>query len=136
MRLNENTAKPLLLATSCALALLTAAYAQTRGSNPEPYTTWSDYGGSADSMQYSALVADQSRQRHNARAGLVLSGRGEPVRLPFNPLIVDDVMYVAGAKNLVVALDAVTGKELWTSTEEATERGLAYWESRDRAIGG
>ncbi len=59
--------------------------------------------------------------------------QGEPVRLPFNPLVVDTVMYVAGAKGVVVALDAVTGKEMWASTEEATERGLTYWESGDRS---
>ena len=28
-------------------------------------------------------------------------------------------MYVAGAKGVVVALDAATGKEIWTSTEQA-----------------
>ena len=42
-------------------------------------------------------------------------------------------MYVAASKNVVVALDAATGKEIWTSTEQATERGLTYWESRDRS---
>ncbi len=31
-----------------------------------------------------------------------------------------------------IALDAATGKELWQSSETATERGLAYWESPDR----
>ncbi len=58
---------------------------------------------------------------------------GDPVRLPFNPLVVDNVMFVAGTKNVVVALDAATGKELWTSSETATERGLTYWESKDRS---
>ncbi len=41
-----------------------------------PYTTWSDYGGSADSMQYSALTQINKTQRATARAGLVLSGPG------------------------------------------------------------
>ena len=53
------------------------------------------------------------------------------IRLVFNPLIVDNVMYVAGVRNVIVALDATTGKELWMSTLRATERGLAYWESKD-----
>ncbi len=56
-----------------------------------------------------------------------------PARLPFNPIVVDDVMYVAGAKGVVVALDAATGKPMWTSTEQAPERGLTYWESADRS---
>ena len=35
---------------------------------------------------------------------------GDAARLPFNPIVVDGVMYVAGAKGVVVALDAATGK--------------------------
>ena len=58
---------------------------------------------------------------------------GDPERLPFNPLVVDNTMYVAGPKGVVVALDAATGKEIWTSTAIATERGLTYWENRDRS---
>ena len=115
------------------MALLTATYAQKRGSNPEPYRTWSDYAGSADSMQYSVLSEIDRGNVKTLERAWFYPVSGEPVRLPFNPLIVDDVMYVAGAKNLVVALDAGTGKELWTSSEAATERGLTYWESRDRA---
>ena len=56
----------------------------------------------------------------------------EAVRLAFNPLIVDEVMYVRGAKGRLVALDAATGKEIWRSTEEAFDRGVSYWESADR----
>ena len=33
----------------------------------------------------------------------------------------------------VVAIEAATGKEMWTSSLVATERGLAYWESLDRS---
>ena len=90
-------------------------------------------GGSADSMQYSALA---QITRANVRAlepAWFYRVAGDPVRLPFNPLIVDSVMYVAGTKGVVVALDAATGKELWTSPAEATERGLTYWESEDRS---
>ena len=58
---------------------------------------------------------------------------GDAARLPFNPIVVDGVMYVAGAKGVVVALDAATGKPMWTSAEQAPERGLTYWESADRS---
>jgi quinoprotein glucose dehydrogenase len=115
-----------------AVLLSGLAPAQTNGQQ-KPYTTWREYGGSADSMQYSALTqVDRSNVTKLAPAWFYPVG-GDPVRLPFNPLIVDSIMYVAGMKNLVTALDAATGKELWTSPEEATERGLAYWESADRS---
>ena len=42
-------------------------------------------------------------------------------------------MYVAGVRGVLVALDATTGKELWMSTLQTPDRGLAYWESKDRS---
>jgi quinoprotein glucose dehydrogenase len=98
-----------------------------------PYTTWSEYGGAADSMQYSALAEITRANVAQLQPVWFYRVAGDPVRLPFNPLIVGDVMYVAGDKNVVVALDAATGKERWVSSAQAPERGLAYWESRDRA---
>jgi quinoprotein glucose dehydrogenase len=98
-----------------------------------PYTTWSDYGGSADSMQYSALAQITRDNVTTLQPAWFYPVAGDPARLPFNPLVVENVMYVAGTKNAVVALDAATGKEIWTSTAEATERGLTYWESTDRS---
>jgi quinoprotein glucose dehydrogenase len=118
-----------------APAALVMVVVATGAADPQrkPYTTWSDYGGSADSMQYSALAqVNRSNVKQLEPAWFYLVA-GEPVRLPFNPLIVDDVMYVAGTKNVVVALDAATGKPLWTSAEEATERGITYWENADRS---
>src|SRR5207253_1874659 len=56
----------------------------------------------------------------------------------FNPLVVDDVMYVMARTNSIVALDATTGKEIWThptgaKTALMTNRGIDYWESADRS---
>ena len=52
--------KPTRLHTSGFLtALVLLAAVATGGQSPpteKPYTTWRDYGGSADSMQYSALT--------------------------------------------------------------------------------
>jgi len=114
----------LALATSTAV-LLTA---QPR------YTTWSDYGGSSDSMQYSALK--QVNKRNAARLELVWSymAPGPGGRFAFNPLVADGVMYVVGKDSAIVALDAVTGKQLWSHPVEGspTNRGFNYWESKDR----
>ena len=43
-------------AATVALALIATGQAPTPGAITAPYTTWQDYGGSADSMQYSALA--------------------------------------------------------------------------------
>jgi quinoprotein glucose dehydrogenase len=101
-----------------------------------PYTTWSDYGGSADSMQYSAL---EQIDKTNV-------GQLEPVwffpvadrkgNFGFNPIVVDRVMYVLGPNNAIVALDATTGKQIWSHVPESGSpgnRGINYWESPDRS---
>ena len=97
------------------------------------YTTWSQYGGSSDSMQYSALAQINKSNVTELERAWFYPVPGEPDRLVFNPLIVDNVMYVTGVRGVIVALDAATGKELWVSTVRGTERGLAYWESKDRS---
>jgi quinoprotein glucose dehydrogenase len=120
--------KTLVIGIAVAVAIAAAQDNAAR----KPYTTWSQYAGSADSMQYSALAQINKSNVAQLEPAWFYPIPGEPDRLVFNPLIVDDVMYVSGVKGVVVALDATTGKELWTSTEQATERGLAYWESKDR----
>lgn len=101
------------------------------------YKTWSDYGGSAESAQYSAL---KQINRSNAAKLKVLwrYPTGDNNKYFFNPLVVDSTAYVLAKKNSIVALDAGTGKEIWTYTPEPgttviTNRGLNYWESRDRS---
>ncbi len=52
-----------------------------------------------------------------------------PGRIPvngnitFNPIIVDGVMYVQGTGNAIVALDAATGKEIWTHANQGGSVG-------------
>jgi hypothetical protein len=63
----------------------------------QPYTTWSAFGGTADSMQYSALT--QINKSNVSQIEQVwfypLPGRAE---LAFSPLIVGKVMYVRGKR--------------------------------------
>ena len=117
-----------LSAATLAAALLFAAA-------PPRYTTWSDYGGSSDSMQYSALK--QINKSNVSRVELAWSYPvpGTSGRFGFNPLIADRVMYVLGKDNAIVALDAATGKQVWSHPVEGrpTDRGINYWESKDRS---
>jgi quinoprotein glucose dehydrogenase len=52
----------------------------------------------------------------------------------FNPVVVDDVMYVLGRNNSLIALDAATGKEIWIheGLGGIVSRGINYWQSADR----
>ena len=51
----------------------------------------------------------------------------------FNPLVVDNTMYVLARNNSLVALDAATGKEMWIheDLQGIAPRGINYWESED-----
>lgn len=114
--------------------LLVVGFLLLHGSDDAPeaeYLTWNDYGGSADSMQYSALAQVHRRNVAQLEPAWFYPVPGDPVRLAFNPLVVGDVMYVRGIEGRVTALDATTGKEHWVSSERATERGITYWESAD-----
>jgi len=101
----------------------------TRGA--KPYTTWHAYGGGAHSSQYSAL-----NQINKSNVSQLAVAWTYPVNgtIIFNPLIVDNVMYLQGTGNAIVALDAATGKEIWRHANQGSigARGFNYWESPDR----
>jgi quinoprotein glucose dehydrogenase len=103
----------------------------------QPYTKWSDYGGDPDSSQYSALTQiNRSNVSQLTRAWIYPTG--DHNKYFFNPLIVENVMYVLAKGNSIVALDATSGKEIWTHPTGAdvtiiTNRGINYWEGKDRA---
>ncbi len=118
------------LALSLALAIGLPAAAQD-------YKTWSDYGGAADSSQYSALSQINRSNVTKLQVAWTYS-TGDDNNYSFNPLVVDTSMYVLARNNSIVALDAVTGREIWTHPAEPgttiiTNRGINYWESKDQS---
>jgi len=101
------------------------------------HSTWSDYAGAPDGAQYSALdQIDRSNVSQLRRAWTYSTGDGG--KYLFSPLVVDRTMYVLARNNSIVALDASTGRELWShptgaKTQLITNRGINYWESSDHS---
>ncbi len=101
------------------------------------HKTWSDYGGAPDAAQYSALSQiNRSNVSHFEVAWTYSTG--DDSRYFFNPVVADGVMYVLAKNNSFVALDAATGRVIWTHAAEPgttiiTDRGINYWESKDRS---
>jgi len=95
------------------------------------YTTWSDYEGSADSAQYSALTQINKSNVTQLQQVWFYPDGNNGFRYGFNPLVVDGVMYVVGKDNTTAALDAATGKEIWVHDNgiprSITNRGFNYW---------
>src|SRR5438552_12215780 len=129
MRLPHLTA----LATLLAALVIVSAQSVVQKS---PYTTWRDFGGAMDSMQYSALKQINKTNVTKLELAWTYPTPGRGGRNPFSPLIVDDVMYVMGEGPALVSLNAVTGKQIWSHPivdGTPTSRGINYWESKDRS---
>ncbi|PYT23859.1 MAG: pyrroloquinoline quinone-dependent dehydrogenase [Acidobacteria bacterium] len=105
---------------------------------------WPVYGSDPGNSKYSSLR--QINKTNVARlkpawiyhTGDVSDGTRYPVRSAFEatPLVVDGVMYVTTAYSRLIALDAETGKELWSFDPKIDKdaphnlfinRGAAYW---------
>jgi quinoprotein glucose dehydrogenase len=99
------------------------------------YATWRDYGGSPDGMQYSSLAQIDRTTVKQLDPAWTYKAPGAGGRFAFNPLVVDDVMYVVGKGNAIVALNAATGQQIWSRPmpDTPTNRGFNYWESADRS---
>ena len=141
----------LCLSCSCVVLVLTnvspaqdskfrdvRAFGQhSNGELLDTHSTWRAYGGAADGAQYSSL--HQIDRSNVAKLKRVWSYQtGDDLPYAFNPVVVDNVMYVMARTNSIVALDATTGKEIWihptgAKTSLITNRGIDYWESADRS---
>ena len=105
---------------------------------------WREYLGGPDSSHYSPLKQVDTRNVDKLEIAWSYP-TGDETSYTFCPLVVDNIAYVAAKNGALVALDASTGKELWTHTFAAGggaggrfggiggQRGANYWESKDRS---
>ncbi len=118
----------------CLTILLAGAGMPVDG---QDHTTWREYAGGADSAQYSALKQiNRSNVSKLEVAWTYPTGDGQ--KYSFNPIMVNGLVFVLAKRNSIVALDARSGKEIWTYVPDSpakiiTNRGINYWESRDHA---
>ena len=103
------------------------------------YTTWTAYGGSSDSMQYSALTQIDKTNVVRLQQAWFFPVPDKSGTLGFNPIVVDGVMYLMGVNGSIVAVDAANGRQRWSHAMSGATpgsralRGVTYWESRDRS---
>ncbi len=109
------------------------------------YRSWRVYGGGRDGIRYSSL--DQINRDNVSQlqaAWIYDTGDAfEGSEMQCNPIVIDGVLYATSPKLRVFALDAATGKEIWSFdphggrpvTGKMRNRGLTYWEDgEDRRI--
>jgi quinoprotein glucose dehydrogenase len=132
----------LLAGAGCLLVLITAPglvgkqESRPAAAGRAPYSTWTAYGGSADSMQYSSLAQIDTNNVARLEPAWFFPVPDRTGDFGFNPVVVDEVMYVLGPSNSIVALDAKSGTSIWSYAVQGGspgQRGITYWESRDRS---
>lgn len=101
----------------------------------QDHLSWSDYGGAADSAQFTALTQITRANVSKLKVAWTYP-TGDGRRYDFNPLMANGVLYVLAKSNSIVALDAATGREIWTyamtpAPAIITHRGINYWQSKD-----
>jgi glucose dehydrogenase len=116
------------LISICALAICVTGPGQdgTKRSS----VNWSVIGGTPGNSHYSNLK--QINRSNVAKLQVAWKfDTGEPGGLETTPIVVDGVLYALTPELQAIALDAATGKLLWTfdSKFEGSEpdRGLTYW---------
>ncbi|MEZ5397290.1 MAG: PQQ-binding-like beta-propeller repeat protein [Bryobacterales bacterium] len=111
--------------------------AVSSGGDAAEYGTWKAYAGSAEGAQYSSL--DQINLENVEKLGPAWSyPTGDGNRYFFSPIVVDDVAYVLAKDNSIAAINATNGTQIWVheaepGTTAITNRGINYWESKDRS---
>ncbi len=101
----------------------------------DPYRGWKAFGGGPGNIHYSSLKQINRKNVGQLKVAWTYeSGDAtEKSDIQCNPIVVDGVMYVTTSKLRVVALDAATGKEIWSydglqgKRPSHKNRGLTYW---------
>lgn len=99
---------------------------------PVRHIDWPVFGGSADQsryVDYGAITPANVQQLAVAWTYPVTDGN----IYQFSPVIAGGLMYVLAKDNSLVALDAGTGRELWSKPGFGgiARRGINYWQSAD-----
>ena len=111
--------------------------------SPEDYDrTWAVYKADANSSSYSPLDeinTSNVSQLQPAWTFMIndLPKDAQPASSQCNPIIVDGILYATSAKRLAYAINAATGKQIWSYDPfdggggGGVGRGVTYWESGD-----
>src|SRR6185369_526295 len=115
-----------VIAVVCTAFLIAVTGSSILGQSPRE---WRDYAGGADSSRFvAATQITKANVKQLQVAWTYASGQSD-----FNPLVVRGVIYGLGTNSSFVALDAATGKEIWSAKPMPgwNTRGVNYWESKD-----
>jgi quinoprotein glucose dehydrogenase len=121
------------LAITVAFSLF--IFATFSGDSPKNdiYSTWKHYGGNPDQSRYFNAPQITKENVSQLKVAWVYPTMDSFPNF-FSPIVVDTIMYVMAKNSSLVAVNALTGKEIWihANLQGLTRRGINYWESKDR----
>ncbi len=125
---------PFLIATVFCIGCL--IFWNNKNSKPlaeQQHKEWKDYGGGPDHSKYVELKQITKANVNQLKIDFVYPAN-DNLAYSFNPIIVDNVMYVLARNNSLVAVDATTGKEIWihSNLNGIIARGINFWQSKDK----
>src|SRR5688572_7452731 len=116
------------LSVVCLLFLTALSSCKTE-EDDKAYRTWQSDGSSPDQSKF--FIQDQITKENVSQLQVAWTYPTHDERdYQCNPVIVDSIMYVMAKDNSLVALNAMTGKEIWIHADlnGISRRGFAYWE--------
>ncbi|WP_299501294.1 PQQ-binding-like beta-propeller repeat protein [Mucilaginibacter sp.] len=99
---------------------------------PKQHTEWNDFGGGPDHSKFVDFTQINKQNVTKLEPAFVYSS-GDKQAYKFNPIIVDNVMYVQAKNMSLIAINATTGKEIWIHINlRIGQRGINFWQSPDK----
>ncbi|MFN9894808.1 MAG: PQQ-binding-like beta-propeller repeat protein, partial [Acidobacteriota bacterium] len=95
---------------------------------------WPAYGGQNSAWRYSALDGVNTGNVSQLAAAWVFQTGDNDGGLQSTPLVINGVMYVSTSHNRVFALDAVTGKRLWSYRYELPKTFTTFYGPWNRGV--
>lgn len=97
--------------------------------NPKTSLDWVHTGNDAGRMRYSTLKQINKANVTNLKPAWTFRSGDKGVSIQCTPIVVGGVMYITTASIRIVALDAATGRAIWSYNPKAggVNRGVAYW---------
>ncbi|OYX27860.1 MAG: hypothetical protein B7Z06_03205 [Flavobacteriales bacterium 32-35-8] len=100
----------------------------------QQHIEWKDYGGGPDHSKFVEFTQITKKNVNQLEVAFIVPTYDNS-NYNFNPIIVDNVMYVMGRNNSIIAVDASTGKEIWIheNLKGIITRGINFWQSEDKS---
>ncbi len=121
----------------CGILLVSIGY--TACQRKESYTTWETYRGDLGANCYSSLNQINRQNVRDLQPAWIFNtndaGEGTLTTIECNPIIVNRTIYFTSPRLKLFALDAATGKEIWSfnpfgkGQARSVNRGVAFWEN-------